>query len=399
MLSESSRKIIEETLPDVQERIRRITPAFYDEMLTERSDLLDGLFSRVDQVVGTQPLALAGSITFFASYILNHPTSSPDEILIRVAHKHASLGVPASEYETVYKYLFKAIEKEFGAEYTPEFEKAWTEVYWMMADSLIRIEQGLYESQANEKVNAPFTLVEKKQTTSKTVDLTFKTADDTQLSPVAAGQYLSVIVKTRDGLRQPRQFIALPCGLNQRRIAVQLDRSGEISPLLHALEVGDTVEISNPYGNITLDTITSNIYFPLYIFTQGIGIASALAFAHELAAGHSTRDIIFIHADDSLSTWALHDEFVEAVSKLPNGKIVSFLQESGEGDFTGDIKMRKLEIVPKSFAYVCGPVDFKQTVRSGLIAANVPGRNIQFETFGSDQFMHTATRRTMHRRY
>ena len=125
----------------------------------------------------------------------------------------------------------------------------------MMADALIRIERSLYDSQANDKVNAPFTLVAKEQANSKVVDLTFEPADDTPLSTAVAGQYLSVVTKTLDGLRQPRQYIALPCGLNQRRIAVQFDPSGEISPILSALEIGDTVEISNPYGNITLDTM------------------------------------------------------------------------------------------------------------------------------------------------
>lgn len=399
MLSESSRQIIEETLPDMQERIRRITPAFYDDMLTEREDLLDGMFSRVDQAVGTQPQALAGSITFFASYVLNHPGSSPDEILTRVAHKHASLGVPAEEYVTVYQFLFKAIEKEFGEEYTPAFRDAWTEIYWMMADALIRIERSLYDSQANDQVNAPFTLVKKEQKADKIFDLVFEPADDTPLSDVKAGQYLSVIVKTKDGLRQPRQYVALPCGLNQRRIGVELDRTGEISPILTGLQVGDTAEISNPYGDLTLEKTVTDGFSPLYVFTQGIGVTPALAFAHQLAREHAARDVIFVHADESLRTWAYREELEEATGKLPHGKLISFLQTSGEGDFTGSINMKKLEITPRSFAYVCGPVDFKQTVRSGLIANGVPGKNIQFETFGSDPYMHTATRRTMHRRY
>lgn len=399
MLTEKSEKIIRETLPDMQARLPKITPAFYDTMLIEREDLLDGIFSRVDQAVGTQPQAMAGSLTFFANYVLQHPSTSPDEILTRVAHKHASLGVPSHEYVTVYQFLFKAIENEFGDDFTEDFREAWTEIYWMMADALIRIERNLYDSQANNKINAPFTLVKKETAGQNAVDLTFEAADDTPLTPALPGQYLSVIVKTRDGLRQPRQYVALPCGLNQRRIAVQIDRLGEVSPVLAALEVGDTIDISNPYGDITLDKSTQDSFSPLYVFTQGIGMVPALAFAHQLAAENSTRDIIFVHADESLQSWPLREEFQQTVEKLANGKIISFLQSPGEGDFTGGIDMRKVEITPRSFAYVCGPVDFKQSVRSGLIDGGVPGRNIQFETFGSDQYMHTATRRAMHRRY
>ncbi|MDO4916162.1 MAG: FAD-binding oxidoreductase [Rothia sp. (in: high G+C Gram-positive bacteria)] len=399
MLSEKSRKVIEETLPAMQERIRSITPVFYDTMLTEREDLLDGMFSRVDQTVGTQPRALAGSIVFFANYVLNHPTSSPDEILTRVANKHASLGVPSHEYVTVYQFLFKAIEEDFGDEYTEEFREAWTEIYWMMADALIRIERNLYSQQVNESVNSPFKLVKKVQSTRDVIDLTFEPADDTPLTKAVPGQYVSVIVSTRDGLRQPRQYVVLPCAPNQRRIAVKVDRLGEISPQLAALEIGDVVDISNPYGDVTLDKSTPDSFSSLYIFTQDIGVAPALAFLHQLATENSTRDVVMVHSDKSLASWALREDLEEVIEKLPNARLISFLEAPGEGDFTGEINMRKIDIAPRSYAYLCGSVDFMQTVRSKLIHDGVPGRNVQYEVFGSDQWMHTATRRTMHRRY
>ena len=83
--------IIEATLPIIADRIGHITPDFYERMFAARPDLMDGLFSRSSQLEGTQPKALAGSIAVFASYIVEHPDSYPDEVLSRVAHKHASL--------------------------------------------------------------------------------------------------------------------------------------------------------------------------------------------------------------------------------------------------------------------------------------------------------------------
>jgi nitric oxide dioxygenase len=97
MLSEKSRPVIEATLPIIAERIGHITPDFYERMFAARPDLMDGLFSRSSQLEGTQPKALAGSIAVFASYIVEHPDSYPDEVLSRVAHKHASLGLQGNK--------------------------------------------------------------------------------------------------------------------------------------------------------------------------------------------------------------------------------------------------------------------------------------------------------------
>ena len=118
-----------------------------------RPDLLDGMFSRSNQKNGTQPQALAGSIAMFASHLLNHPDSYPDEVLSRVAHKHASLGLKPEEYPTVHEHLFKAIAADLGDAATPEVVAAWDEVYWIMAAVLVDFEKALYdEAQVRETV-------------------------------------------------------------------------------------------------------------------------------------------------------------------------------------------------------------------------------------------------------
>ncbi len=398
MLSDKSRPIVEATLPDLQERINEITPKFYDRMLSERTDLLDGMFSRVDQIKGKQPRALAASIPFFANYILANPDDYPDEILLRVAHKHASLGVPRHEYETVYKYLFEAIKEDFGDDYTPEFEEAWTEVYWLMADVLIKLEDGLYNIQANNQHFAPFKLIKCEETGKDVLDMTFEAADGTPMTKALAGQYISIVTKTTDGLRQPRQFSLLPSKANERRIAVKVLADGEISPRLKELEIGDIVDISNPYGDVTADKTDSTLHRPLYIFTSGIGIAPALSYVHRIAVTDPKRTVIAVHRDKSLETWPLREEYVNMVEGLENGKVISFLEAPDEGTFTGDLNMRKIEVIPGSFAFMCGSITFMQNARSKLINGGVPGRNIQYEIFGADELMHQGTRRAMHRR-
>ena len=385
MLSEKSRPIIEATLPIIAERINDITPDFYRRMFAARPDLMDGMFSRSSQLEGTQPRALAGSIAVFASYIVEHPDSYPDEVLSRVAHKHASLGLKEEEYPTVYKYLFEAIAANLGDLATPEIVDAWTEVYWLMGNALIKLEKGLYASQANDVTRAPFKVVDRKETGENVVVLTFEPADETPMTESKGGQYISIVVPARDGLRQARQYTLLPSEKNQRRIGVKLDPNGEMTSILHELKIGDVVEISNPYGDLTLEGF-GNPEAPLYLFSAGIGTTPMLSFLSELIEKGSQRPVTVVHADRSLDTWPLREELTELVNKLPNARLISFIEGEG-GDFAGRVDVSKLDVPSDANVYLCGPLPFMQGVRSALVEAGVPGKNINYEIFGPDQWM------------
>ena len=385
MLSEKSRPIIEATLPIIAERINDITPDFYRRMFAARPDLMDGMFSRSSQLEGTQPKALAGSIAVFASYIVQNPNSYPDEVLSRVAHKHASLGLKEEEYPTVYKYLFEAIAANLGDLATPEIVEAWTEVYWLMGNALIKLEKGLYASQANDVMFAPFKVVDRKETGENVVVLTFEPADETPMTESKGGQYISIVVPARDGLRQARQYTLLPSEKNQRRIGVKLDPNGEMTSILHELKIGDVVEISNPYGDLTLEGF-GNPEAPLYLFSAGIGTTPMLSFLSELIEKGSQRPVTVVHADRSLDTWPLREELTELVNKLPNARLISFIEGEG-GDFAGRVDVSKLDVPSDANVYLCGPLPFMQGVRSALVEAGVPGKNINYEIFGPDQWM------------
>ena len=385
MLSEKSRPIIEATLPIIAERINDITPDFYRRMFAARPDLMDGMFSRSSQLEGTQPKALAGSIAVFASYIVQNPDSYPDEVLSRVAHKHASLGLKEEEYPTVYKYLFEAIAANLGDLATPEIVEAWTEVYWLMGNALIKLEKGLYASQANDVMFAPFKVVDRKETGENVIVLTFEPADETPMTESKGGQYISIVVPARDGLRQARQYTLLPSEKNQRRIGVKLDPNGEMTSILHELEVGAAVELSNPYGDLTLEGF-GDPEAPLYLFSAGIGTTPMLSFLSELIEKGSERPVTVVHADRRLDTWPLREELAELVGKMPNARLVSFIEGEG-GDFIGRVDVSKLDVPANANVYLCGPLPFMQGVRSALVEAGVPGKNINYEIFGPDQWM------------
>ena len=111
-----------------------------------------------------------------------------------------------------------------------------------------------------------------------------------------------------------------------------------------------------------------------------------LSFLSELIEKGSQRPVTVVHADRSLDTWPLREELTELVNKLPNARLISFIEGEG-GDFAGRVDVSKLDVPSDANVYLCGPLPFMQGVRSALVEAGVPGKNINYEIFGPDQWM------------
>ena len=146
MISNRSRPIVEATLPVVGEHIGEIAKRFYEHLFSNHPELLDGTFNRGNQIDGSQQQALAGSVAGFATALVTTPGRVPEKLLSRIAHKHASLGIRADQYQVVHDNLMWAIVDVLGEAVTPEIAAAWDEVYWLMANALINQERGLYSA-------------------------------------------------------------------------------------------------------------------------------------------------------------------------------------------------------------------------------------------------------------
>ncbi|QGF24342.1 globin domain-containing protein [Raineyella fluvialis] len=384
MLSDTSRPIIAATAAVVAERIPFITPEFYKRMFGARPDLLDGMFSRSNQITGEQPKALAGSIAAFAIWLLQHPDSYPESVLSRIAHKHASLGLKEDEYPTVYEHLFGAIAADLGDAATPEVVEAWTEVYWLMAHALISMEKNLYASQPNDKPFSPWRVTKKEMTGGNVAVISFEPADDTAVAPARPGQYVSIEVPTPDGIRQPRQFTLIPAPAGTRRIAVKLDPNGEVTPLIHEkLRVGDVYDLSNPYGDLVL----RDTQVPLVLASAGIGVTPMLALLHALCERGSQREVIVLHADRSSAEWPLADEMKQLVADLPNARIETWFEEGGDGDHEGYMDISGVSIPWEANVVMCGPLPFLKAVRSQVISSGHPSEQVFYEIFGPDLWL------------
>ncbi|WP_055585626.1 globin domain-containing protein [Streptacidiphilus griseoplanus] len=399
MLSSESAAVIRATLPAVGAALDDITTRFYATMFADRPDLLDGMFNRGNQASGAQRQALAGSVAAFAGALLADPDSSPQALLDRIAHKHASVGVTEDQYTIVHKYLFAAIAEVLGDAVTPQVAAAWDEAYWLMAGALIAREARLYQASEVEPGNTwrQWTVVERRQETPDTVSFLLRPADGAPAPRARAGQYVSVRVRMADGVHQLRQYsLSSAPGADLRRITVKRvlgdgTPDGEVSALLQdTVQQGDKLALSAPFGDVVLDAGAH----PLLLVSAGIGCTPMVGMLEHLAATGSDRPVLVLHADRSPADHALRDRTRELLQQLPTARAVFWYERPGgkEPDArAGVMELAEVDVPAAAQVFLCGPLPFMRAVRGELLRAGIPARRIQYEVFGPDLWLADTT--------
>ncbi|MFE5618839.1 globin domain-containing protein [Streptomyces sp. NPDC056543] len=391
MLSEQATPVVRATLPVVGAALGEITERFYAGMFAARPELLRDLFNRGNQVNGDQRRALAGSIAAFAGALLETPDTRPDVMLSRIAHKHASLGVTSEQYKVVHEHLFAAIVDVLGDAVTPEVAQAWDEVYWLMANALIALESRLYEETGVEEggVRRPMEIAGRHRETADTVSFALRHTDGRPTGSFRPGQYVSVRIALPDGARQIRQYsLSAAPGRPEWRITVKRvdgDPAGEVSTWLHEhARVGDTVEVSAPFGDLVLPEGEG----PLLLASAGIGSTPMLSMLDHLAATGSHRPVTVVHADRSPADHAHREELRRLVGALPNGSLHLWYEQPGAADARrGHADVTTLDLPGGVTAYLCGPLPFMRQVRGDLLAGGVAASAVHYEVFGPDLWL------------
>ncbi len=406
MLSTRSAQVVKATLAVIGAAIGDITPVFYKRMFAAHPELERDLFNRGNQAQGDQQSALAGAISAYATLLVAEDGRDPLEVLSRIAHKHASLGITEDQYPIVHEHLFAAIVEVLGDAVTPEVASAWDEVYWHMVKSLVTIEGGLYAEMgvADGDVWRTLVLRRRMQESPDTVSFVLGTPDGSALPPARPGQYVSVQVALADGARQIRQYSlthaegASGWGISVK--GVPANRSddgssvpaGEVSNFLHHnLFEGDEIRVSAPFGELVLEDSEA----PLVLISAGIGITPIIGILHYLAGTRSTREVLVLHADRSPARHAHRQELKEIVGALPAATLHRWYEDLGVRPTrdvlrVGRVDLGAVEIPHDAEIYLCGPLPFMESVRDSLIEQHIPETNIHYEVFGPDKWLASA---------
>jgi nitric oxide dioxygenase len=380
VLSPQSTETVRATLPAVGGAIGEITPLFYARLFAAHPELERDLFNRGNQAAGDQPRALAGSIAAYATMLVEHPEVRPGAMLARIAHKHASLGVTEAQYQVVHTHLFAAIVDVLGAAVTPEVAAAWDEVYWLMANELIALEAKLYQEAGLEAgdVWQSMTVTGRRQETADAVSFTLRRTDGEPVAAFRPGQYVSVAVHLPDGARQIRQY-SLSAAPDRDEWRITVKRDGEVSGRLHAtVEEGDRLEVSHPFGDLTLDESEA----PLLLASAGIGCTPMIGMLDHLVRTGSERRVVAVHGDRSAADHAHAAELATLTGELPGAALHRWYE-----DRDGLVDLATVELPEDVRAYLCGPLPFMRAARAQLLERGVPAEAIHYEVFGPDLWL------------
>ncbi|WP_030711564.1 globin domain-containing protein [Streptomyces sp. NRRL S-237] len=398
MLSQKSSATVRATLPAVGAAIGDIAELFYTKLFAAHPTLIRDLFNRGNQRSGLQQQALAGSVAAFATHLLAHPDTRPDVMLGRIAHKHASLGVTREQYAVVHEHLFGAIAEVLGEAVTPEVAQAWDEVYWLMANALIALEERLYAEQrvVAGEVWREWTVTGRAEETADCTTFRIAPADGTPAPTHRPGQYVSVQVELPDGARQIRQYSLITSpGSAVRAITVKrvhgpaaAGPDGEVSNHLHArIRTGDTLRVSAPYGDLVLADSAA----PVLLASAGIGCTPMLSMLEHLADTGHRAPVTVLHADRSPADHPLRGDHRALTHKLADASARFWYEEAAEpGDDEGRMDLSTVPLAPGTRAYLCGPLPFMRSVREQLIAKGLPAADIHYEVFGPDLWLASA---------
>ena len=116
--SPASEAIITATAAVVAEHADQITATFYPDMFEAHPELLN-IFNTANQAIGEQPRPSPprSSPSRCSSSTRCPPDFTP--VMQRIAYKHVSLGIQATEYTIVEHYLMKAVKTVLGDAVTP----------------------------------------------------------------------------------------------------------------------------------------------------------------------------------------------------------------------------------------------------------------------------------------
>ncbi|MRH89854.1 hemin transporter [Nocardia sp. SYP-A9097] len=385
-------ELIRATLPLVGAHIDEITALFYRKLFSAHPELLRNRFNRGNQTRGAQQRALAASIATFATHLVDPALPHPRELLSRIGHKHASLGVTADEYHIVHEHLFAAIVEVLGAEtVTAEVAAAWDRVYWLMATTLIDLEAKLYAGAgvAPGEVFRDTRVVQRIDDPSGAATFVVESADPAQPLPdFLPGQYISVGADLPDGARQLRQY-SLINSPGAHRLAFTVRRlvaadgkpKGEVSSWLHeTVGVGDLLTITLPFGDLTIDPDAGT---PLVLISAGIGATPMVGILEYLVATASERRTLVLHADHSELAHPLRERVADLVAALGDSDFRAWYQTSGHGR----MELAQVELPQDADFYLCGGNNFLQSVRGQLMAAGIPSGRVHFELFAPNDWL------------
>lgn len=405
MLDAQTIAIVKSTAPILAEHGETLTRHFYKRMFAHNPEVAP-YFNPANQTAGSQQRALAGAIAAYAANIDNLEVLGGAVELI--AQKHASLMIKPEHYPIVGENLLASIREVLGEAATDEIIAAWAAAYGFLTDILTGREQQIYEENARKPGGwegfKPFRISRKETESSNITSFYLVPSDGAPVPDFKPGQYITVRIKTPDGLTTMRNYsLSDRPGQPHFRISVKRETApeantpdGYVSNTLHdRFQPGDEIEIAPPCGEFFLD-VSEQHTRPLVLISAGVGITPILSILLTALDAFPQREIIFVQAALNETVQAFREQIRELSVRHPNLKIYNRYSDPGirEGNAsTGLVTAEYLStLLPTRDAdfYFCGPPPFMVNLYHDLMKWGIPASQTHFEFFGPRQDLEQA---------
>src|SRR6266849_5930187 len=234
------------------------------------------------------------------------------------------------------------------------------------------------------------------QESADVLSLTMQSPEGQPLQTALPGQY--VVLRLQPTAGGPSLFrsysLSGPVSTERYRISVKVEPNGVAGTYLREhVQVGDALDVSSPRGSFILQSGER----PVVLLSAGIGATPVLAMLYALAAAHSTRQVLWLHAARDGQHHPLAAEVRRLMGALTHGRSYVCYSRPGsrdkmgkDFDATGHLSRSAFDEVgvpQEADVYLCGPTRFMADMKEALGTLGVAPERIHVEIFNGSESM------------
>jgi len=242
----------------------------------------------------------------------------------------------------------------------------------------------------------PLTVTTIDQESADVISLTMQSADGQPLTAALPGQY--IVLRLLPSAGSPHLFrsysLSGPVSTERYRISVKIEPNGVAGTWLREhVQVDDALDVSSPRGSFILQPGER----PVVLLSAGIGVTPVLAMLYVLAGGHSTREVLWLHAARDRQHHPFVSEVRRLMPRLAQGRSYVCYSKPGSRDKMGEdfdaighlsqSVFGKVGVPQEAEIYLCGPTRFMAEMKVALTALGIMPERIHAEIFNGGESM------------
>lgn len=212
-----------------------------------------------------------------------------------------------------------------------------------------------------------------------------------QIYNYKAGQFLTINFERPAGqMRRAYSISSAPVGDEPLSITVKRLENGEFSRYFidHA-QVGDVLQCAGVGGLFTLPEDIGN-YTQIFFLAAGGGITPIYSLIKTILKQHAHLSIVLIYSNRSAKETIFYNALLQLAAKSKGRLKIDFLFSSSNNILKSRLSNSLLSSLlndyldtskEKTLAYICGPVEYMDTVSITLLTDGIPKANIHKEVF------------------